>query len=504
MRVGPPASKTRLRLGLAPIDAFSAALAPFAALALRDPLLLDLSDFPTNLPDTYQYALVAAACGIASLLFFQLSKSISRFFSVRDALNVCGAVACAVASSSLIVFTFTRLDGVPRSTPLIYGLLLGGCLLIARGATRVFFKERRTTAEKDPVAPPNLRRVILVGVDAFAAAAIKLTDCQQPRTTQVVAIVAASGGSTVGRKIIGVEIVGLARDLEAIIDEYAVHGVEIDEVWLSEGALWFTEVVAQIRRQCVARSLACLPLSEALNLSPPAVSNSVAHPLKASETLELKPYFKLKRGVDVCAAATMLVALLPVAACVAGVVLFDVGAPVLFWQQRLGRNGRKFLLYKFRTYHAPFDREGRRIPQDKRLSKIGRALRATRLDEIPQLYNVLVGDMSLIGPRPLLPQDQPDDPRLRLLVRPGVTGWAQINGGTIVTPEEKDALDVWYIRHASLTLDLKILLGTALFALSGEKMNQAAVSEAIRWRKTLAGLSEVPLNGEASFERAGC
>ena len=167
-------------------------------------------------------------------------------------------------------------------------------------------------------------------------------------------------------------------------------------------------------------------------------------------------------------------------------MLYDVGAPVLFWQQRIGRNGRKFLLHKFRTYHAPFDRNGNKIAPEDRLSKVGRAIRATRLDEIPQLLNILVGDMSLIGPRPLLPVDQPSDPRLRLSVRPGITGWAQLNGGTFLTPTQKDALDVWYIKHASLALDLRILIQTLLFSVvGGEKMNHGVVEAALRWRETL-------------------
>lgn len=185
------------------------------------------------------------------------------------------------------------------------------------------------------------------------------------------------------------------------------------------------------------------------------------------------------------ASASLLIALAPLAALAAALVLYDVGAPILFWQQRIGRNGRKFLLYKFRTYHAPFDRNGNKIADEDRLSHLGRAIRAGRLDEIPQLLNVLVGDMSLIGPRPLLPVDQPSDPRLRLSVRPGITGWAQLNGGTYVTPSEKDALDIWYITHASLALDIKIAIQTLLFsATGGEKMNRSAVEGALRWRET--------------------
>jgi lipopolysaccharide/colanic/teichoic acid biosynthesis glycosyltransferase len=95
-------------------------------------------------------------------------------------------------------------------------------------------------------------------------------------------------------------------------------------------------------------------------------------------------------------------------------------------------------------------------------------LRKSRLDELPQLLNVLVGDMSLIGPRPLLPLDQPSDSSARLMVRPGITGWAQVNGGKLITPEEKSALDEWYVRNASLWIDLKIIGKTILFMFGGE------------------------------------
>jgi hypothetical protein len=132
-------------------------------------------------------------------------------------------------------------------------------------------------------------------------------------------------------------------------------------------------------------------------------------------------------------------------------------------------------------------------------------MRACRLDEIPQLLNVLVGDMSLIGPRPLLPQDQPSDPRIRLSVRPGITGWAQVNGGTIVTPAEKDALDVWYIKHASLWLDLKIAFDTLRVALTGEALNPAAVSEALRFQRESLAARPVPWeNRQAGQTRGIC
>jgi lipopolysaccharide/colanic/teichoic acid biosynthesis glycosyltransferase len=140
--------------------------------------------------------------------------------------------------------------------------------------------------------------------------------------------------------------------------------------------------------------------------------------------------------------------------------LFDLGSPVLFWQERTGWKGRPFLIYKYRTLRAPFDDDGKPAVGDRQPSAIGRFLRATRIDELPQLINVLFGDMSLVGPRPLLPEDQPSNSALRLTVRPGITGWAQVNGAKLVTKEQKEKLDEYYVRNASLWLDLKIALMT--------------------------------------------
>ena len=118
------------------------------------------------------------------------------------------------------------------------------------------------------------------------------------------------------------------------------------------------------------------------------------------------------------------------------------------------------MIYKYRTLRAPFDDDGEPAVGDRQPSAIGRFLRATRIDELPQLINVLFGDMSLVGPRPLLPEDQPSNTALRLSVRPGITGWAQVNGAKLVTKEEKEGFDEWYVRNASLWIDLKIALMT--------------------------------------------
>src|SRR5439155_2752642 len=187
------------------------------------------------------------------------------------------------------------------------------------------------------------------------------------------------------------------------------------------------------------------------------------------------------------AALAMIIVLLPLLIVVSGMVLLDVGSPVLFWQQRIGQGGRTFLLHKLRTLRAPFNWHGQPVGEDQRISWIGHLLRRTRLDELPQLLNVLVGDMSLIGPRPLLPQDQPPNPTARLMVRPGITGWAQVNGGTSLSPTEKEALDIWYICNASLSLDLRIVGMTLLMLLRGDRRSEKALAQAQRPQVLRAG-----------------
>jgi lipopolysaccharide/colanic/teichoic acid biosynthesis glycosyltransferase len=201
---------------------------------------------------------------------------------------------------------------------------------------------------------------------------------------------------------------------------------------------------------------------------------------------------------DAVTAMILILWLLPLLILAAILVFLDVGSPLLFWQQRAGQGGRELQLYKLRTLRPPFDRRGQRISEERRVSWIGRLLRQTRIDELPQLLNVLVGDMSLIGPRPLLPRDEPPSSTLRLTVRPGITGWAQVNGGTSLTPTEKEALDVWYIRNASLWLDLRIIGMTFLVVLRGERRSEEALAQAQYLRAAEAGRNDSGLRQAAT------
>jgi sugar transferase EpsL len=170
-----------------------------------------------------------------------------------------------------------------------------------------------------------------------------------------------------------------------------------------------------------------------------------------------------KRLFDIAGAFVGLVVLLPVLLILWVVVRWSLGSPALFRQPRAGRGGQPFILNKFRTMTEARDPQGRLLPDEKRMYGIGTLLRKTSLDELPELLNVLKGDMSLVGPRPLLtdylPRYSPQQTR-RHEIRPGITGWAQVNGRNATTWEDRLALDVWYVDNRSFWLDLKILATT--------------------------------------------
>ncbi len=176
----------------------------------------------------------------------------------------------------------------------------------------------------------------------------------------------------------------------------------------------------------------------------------------------------LKRTFDIVVSASALVVLAPVLAVVAVMVRRRMGSPVLFRQTRPGLGGRPFGMIKFRTMRDASGPDGRPLSDEERLTSFGRWLRATSLDELPELWNVLKGDMSLVGPRPLLMEYLPlysADQARRHEVRPGLTGWAQINGRNALDWDRKFELDVWYVDRHNLWLDVKIMLLTIRYIL---------------------------------------
>jgi len=196
----------------------------------------------------------------------------------------------------------------------------------------------------------------------------------------------------------------------------------------------------------------------------------------------------LKRLLDIVGALLGLLLLFPVFLGITLAVRRRMGPPALFSQLRAGLGGRPFRLYKFRSMTDARDGDGSLLPDADRLTPLGVFLRRTSLDELPQLWNVLCGAMSLVGPRPLLLEYVPlydERQRKRLSVRPGITGWAQINGRNALTWEEKFELDVWYVEHRSLRLDLKILAATAWKVLRREGISAPGAATMPPFRGTV-------------------
>jgi lipopolysaccharide/colanic/teichoic acid biosynthesis glycosyltransferase len=291
-------------------------------------------------------------------------------------------------------------------------------------------------------------------------------------------------------------VLGTVDELQNILQSLEVHGVMVDRI-----------VVATAADRLRPRSLAVLlEIEKSWNIAVQFLSEQLGFEDSSSRPLipsgqERVPdqraaarfgsainldhgsstgkFFRFaKRTVDIFGATLLIFTLMPIAALVAFIVALDVGFPVIFWQQRPGLYGRPFKLYKFRTMRAPHDEFRRRMRDDQRSSVIGQLLRRVRLDELPQLLNVLVGDMSLIGPRPLLPGDQSPDYAARLSVRPGITGWAQVNGGRIISTLDKLILDIWYVQNASWLLDVAIAFRTVKMILFGDRINIEAVNKA--------------------------
>jgi lipopolysaccharide/colanic/teichoic acid biosynthesis glycosyltransferase len=196
----------------------------------------------------------------------------------------------------------------------------------------------------------------------------------------------------------------------------------------------------------------------------------------------------VKRFLDVALGTLALLVLLPILALIALTIRIHLGSPVLFTQKRLGLRGRPFVIRKFRTMTDMRGDDGELLPDAERLTPFGRFLRATSLDELPELLNVLRGEMSLVGPRPLYSQYRdlysPVQFR-RHEVLPGITGWAQVNGRNAVTWEQKFEMDVWYVDNQSLQLDLKIILLTLLRTVLREDVSQPGHATAQEFKGSL-------------------
>ncbi len=477
LRLKKPSSHTRLLSRVGVWDVVWGGASPLAAYLLRDGTIL-------------RPGAVATYCGVAflaSLLvfqWFQTSSPISRFYSIRDAFELIKACVVVAALAAVVAFLLTRLDEAPRSIPILHFMLLASGLLGARFLLRL--RETRRESRR-PNAAEKVEHVLIIQASRLAWFFSKMVEEVASGAYQIVAIL-DDRPKMKHRSLNGYPIIGAPTDLEKVIADYAMHGVRIDKVVLAARPEDLSAIAwDEVSRVCRTLHIDLEVLPERLTLGRSVGGEETATSRSENSALAEdgwqilldRPLWRIKRGIDFLIALGMAVLMSPIALVVYALVLLDVGIPAVFWQRRLGRNGAPLYLYKFRTLQAPFDRRTKQRREVQQSSSLGWFLRTTRLDELPQLWNVLSGDMSLIGPRPLLPADQPKDLSLRLTVRPGVTGWAQVCGGKLISVEEKNALDEWYIRHASLRLEMAIVARTLRMLLAGERRDEPAISAAL-------------------------
>jgi lipopolysaccharide/colanic/teichoic acid biosynthesis glycosyltransferase len=480
MRTQLPTSRAVFKFRISIPDFVCALISPLLALYVRDAYTLTYELVST----VVLYWAISVGFSLIGFLVFRLHDGIARHFSVHDALDVAKAVVFAQLMTTVVIFTFTRLEGIPRSTPLIQALILGAALIAIRAFAHV--RDNSATNGQYHSAREN---IIMIGATHVSALYIKLLGACSSGQRRVIAVL-DDRPRFVGRSVAGVRILAAPNHLEAVIEEFGVHGIRTDRVIIGDDEnILLDEELTEIQRVCEQCKLKFDFVPQLIGLDELARASIETTPKAehfSSPNFEVPRYFKFRSLFDFFAALAMTIVLSPLLLIAATLALLDVGLPVLFWQQRIGQGGRRFMVQKFRTLQPPFDWRGQPVPDRQKLSFIGQMLRTTRLDELPQLLNVLVGDMALIGPRPLLPEDQPANPATRLMVRPGITGWAQVNGGKYLTPEEKDQYDEFYIRNASPWFDLRIIFMTlkVLFRFTANSDHAVAADSVVGFGKT--------------------
>ncbi len=464
------------------LDILWMVLSPIAALCLRDNFELSYERIVLIAP--YIYLTVFAGAGV--FLIAGVHRGVWRYSSLPDLLRVVAAASVTILITQFSAFHFNRLEGLPRSLPAIQWFVVIAALAGTRVAVRLvrdlFRANAQFAPEKNPRWHPPQKNVLIVGLSRFTELYLRAVAEHAPEWLSVTGILVEEA-KLHGRQVKFCKVLGDPKDLSRILAQYETHGVSIDRVVLTVPFQQLSPNARDALDAAEARGVRIDVLAELLDLVPPQEHASAEQKgdgvPSLQSTMVQSHYGPLKRFIDCAGAAVLAVILLPAICIVALLVAADVGWPLVFWQQRPGRYGKNFKLYKFRTMSRSHDANGVRIPDELRLSRTGALLRRFRLDELPQLYNILVGEMSFVGPRPLLAAEQSDVGTTRLLVRPGLTGWAQINGGRTVSVQEKAALDVWYVKRMSPVLDAMIVIGTFGMLIKGDRRDDGRVKAAL-------------------------
>ncbi len=481
------------RLLLLLVDLFLIALATVSALFLRDNFEVSQARLEAFVP----YLLLALAVAAAVLPALRTSHSFWRFTGMADYSRLLAATIAIVAGTVALGFAFNRMEGIARAMPILQGLLILFALVGVRILARLRHAVRdRPVQLKTPATAEGGETVLVAGLNRLTELYLRSVAEFAPNRVRIAGLL-GRGERHTGRFVHRHPVLGTPEQVASVLRDLEVHGVFVDRIVVTSAFDKLSpeaqQVLLEVER---TTSIHLTFLAETMGLYARSIraagDGSAVAPGSDDDTvfsicpddlaaLARRPYWRIKRALDLIASSALLIVLTPVMLLIAILVAIDVGVPVAFWQQRPGLGGQPFRLYKFRSMADAHDARGRRVPDSERSSPIGRLLRRTRFDELPQLFNILLGEMSFIGPRPLLPVDQPVEYIARLLVRPGLTGWAQVNGGREVSAADKAALDVWYVHNASSALDLEILLRTVPMVIFGERANAAAIQRA--WRE---------------------
>lgn len=488
----------RKRIILLFLDVNIILLATLLAVLLRD----NFETRVVHLQGLSPYFTATALTSLIVLSLFGLDRAIWRMSSMLDYLIVSGAAVSIVMLTVGESFLFNRLDGVARALPILQALLmicgLVGFRVVAR--LRYSFRSRARVQPAAAMMEGNTipyESILVVGLGRVAELYVQSVEEFGAGTKRIVGLLGVADRHS-GRRIHQHAILGPTDQIESILQDLEVHGVFVDRivvtvpfgnlplkarqclVALSTGSNMKLELFAQ---QFEAGHISDSGSAAPAKMEPAAFYDLPVVSTRSSPAPKILPrvtsYWQAKRAFDFACSSVLIIVLLPVFLIVAILASLDVGLPLWFWQQRPGVGKKPFRIYKFRTMRGAYDWNGNRIADNDRSSVIGRLLRRTRLDELPQLLNILIGQMSFVGPRPLLAIDQCDSNESRLMIRPGLTGWAQVNGGRLLTIPEKMALDLWYLQNASLMVDAQIVIATVRMVMLGETRNESAISRAL-------------------------
>jgi len=406
-----------------------------------------------------------------------VSRALWRLTAASDVVRIIKGASLAIPLFLALLFLVDRLNGVARLAPLIQWLVL----IVLLVGPRVLWVHWRNVKASVPEAA--WQPVLLVGAGRPASLFIETLRWQRRPTVEVVGIL-DNRPTFKGRAVHHVPVLGHFRNLEEVVARLTIRGLRPSALVLATSCSKHdVDAFEELRYTATHLGLSMWDADELTRRFNLMTAETGKYPDPSTPITVCQSDLPVaKRVVDIIGAALLILLFLPLAGLIAALVWLDLGFPVIFRQIRPGRDSRRFALYKFRTlregYHNGFPES-----DQERQTQFGNFLRRTRLDELPQLFNVLRGDMSLVGPRPLMPGDLPKRDELvrkRLAAPPGITGWAQVSGGNLLSPEEKAALDLWYIENYSLRRDLTIMALTLQVVLFGDKINHAVLGQALR------------------------